>query len=76
MIPMNDKLSNWNKDIEPFIWLFRETSPKESSSSFHYDESLDLNLNTKNEPCILVDPFFAGTHTKTEVSDERDDSDE
>lgn len=75
MIPMNDKLLNLNKDIEPFIWLFKETLPEEPSGTFSYDETLDLNLNIRNEPCILVNPFFAGTQTKTEVINERDDSD-
>ena len=74
-IQMNDKLLTLNKNIDPFMWFFKEAPLKENSTTFFYDETLDLNLNMRNEPCILVHPFFAGTQTKTCVIDERDDSD-
>jgi hypothetical protein len=70
---MNNNLLN--ESVQPFIWLFSEKSLKEESITFFYDETLDLNLNIRNEPCILVHPFFAGTQTKTSVIDEDDDSD-
>jgi len=76
MIPMNKKASILNENMEPFVWLFKESSPEEQSRSFFYSESLDLNVNSRNEPYILVNPFFAGTQTKTEIIQERDKLDD